>query len=323
LQPGLTHEVVVWKGGAFTFYRNGKRVIEVASPRAVTECDGDVVLLGDPSVALASVNFYARALQPNEVVEMYVGGQPLSELATGSVLPQVEIKVEDQVMQTVRSSAGKTEEVIDIVQDQTLYNTVLSMSRVREGLTLDVDNPILHPSDTADATVFPGTASQGDLLSEYGKKVWEAGGRKTSAWEEARRGRTWRNDGTHNFWPMMQGPIFMAKDSNISTDLSAMTIPTDSQGLTLNFWCQQLEVNRSDAISVFVYSASCGQCSTWSHSHPCVAAQNCKDPTCPDDCAQFRLSTYGSWMKVCITQIKTGSASWIGDNPGNFAVARQ
>jgi len=157
LQPGLTHEVVVWKGGAFTFYRNGKRVIEVASPRAVTECDGDVVLLGDPSVALASVNFYARALQPNEVVEMYVGGQPLSELATGSVLPQVEIKVEDQVMQTVRSSAGKTEEVIDIVQDQTLYNTVLSMSRVREGLTLDVDNPILHPSDTADATVFPGT----------------------------------------------------------------------------------------------------------------------------------------------------------------------
>ena len=101
LQPGLTHEVLVSKGGIFTFYRNGVQLASVPSPRAVTDCDGDVVLMGDPGVALASVSFYARALKPNEVTEMYVGGQPLSELATGSVLPQVEIKSEDQITQTV------------------------------------------------------------------------------------------------------------------------------------------------------------------------------------------------------------------------------
>ena len=101
LQPGLTHEVLVSKGGIFTFYRNGVQLASVPSPRAVTDCEGDVVLMGDPSVALASVSFYARALEPNEVAEMYVGGQPLSELATASVLPQVEIQSEDQIMQTV------------------------------------------------------------------------------------------------------------------------------------------------------------------------------------------------------------------------------
>jgi hypothetical protein len=101
LQPGLTHEVLVSKGGIFTFYRNGVQLASVPSPRAVTDCEGDVVLMGDPSVALASVSFYARALKPNEVAEMYVGGQPLSELATGSVLPQVEIQSEDQIIQTV------------------------------------------------------------------------------------------------------------------------------------------------------------------------------------------------------------------------------
>ena len=101
LQPGLTHEVLVSKGGIFTFYRNGVQLASVPSPRAVTDCEGNVVLMGDPSVALASVSFYARALKPNEVAEMYVGGQPLSELATASVLPQVEIQSEDQIMQTV------------------------------------------------------------------------------------------------------------------------------------------------------------------------------------------------------------------------------
>lgn len=90
LETGLlTHEVLVSKGGVFTFFRNGVKVASVPTPRSVTECDGDVVLLGSPLIALASVSFYARALQDNEVSEMYVGGQPLSELATGSLLPQV------------------------------------------------------------------------------------------------------------------------------------------------------------------------------------------------------------------------------------------
>ena len=88
LEVGLTHEVLVLKGGVFTFYRNGEEEASVPTPRAITDCDGDIVLLGSPSLALASVSFYGRALQSSEIAEMYVGGQPLSELATGSLLPQ-------------------------------------------------------------------------------------------------------------------------------------------------------------------------------------------------------------------------------------------
>jgi len=67
LQRGLTHEVMVVKGGVFTFYQNGVAIKSVPSPRPITDCDGDVVLLGNPSISLASVNFYARGLQANEV----------------------------------------------------------------------------------------------------------------------------------------------------------------------------------------------------------------------------------------------------------------
>jgi hypothetical protein len=74
--------VLVFKRGVFTFYQDGAKVETVASPRAVTDCAGDVVLLGHPSIGLASVSFYARALQPNEVAEMYVGGQPLTGTTT-------------------------------------------------------------------------------------------------------------------------------------------------------------------------------------------------------------------------------------------------
>ena len=97
LEVGLTHEVLVLKGGVFTFYRNGKEVASVPIPRAITDCDGDVVLLGSPSLALASVSFYGRALLSSEISEMYVGGQPLSELATGSLLPQAEFDSTTQV----------------------------------------------------------------------------------------------------------------------------------------------------------------------------------------------------------------------------------
>jgi len=105
LNLGLTHDVLVSKGGIFTFYRNGEKVVSIATPRVVTDCIGNVVLLGSTSIVLSSVSFYSRAFQPNEVAEMYVGGQPLSELATGSMLSQPIVDSTAQVMAKVDSSA--------------------------------------------------------------------------------------------------------------------------------------------------------------------------------------------------------------------------
>ena len=45
LEPGLlTHEVIVSKGGVFTFFRNGAEVASVTSPRAVTDCEVRYIL---------------------------------------------------------------------------------------------------------------------------------------------------------------------------------------------------------------------------------------------------------------------------------------
>ena len=157
----------------------------------------------------------------------------------------------------VRSSAANTEEVIDDVKGQSLYNTIVSMAAGREAAMSDADDPILHPADTANATVFPGPSDQANLLSEYGKKVWLAGGQQTSAFEEARRAaRSWRNDGAHDFWPLVQGPVFSYKHSDVDFDFPGSIAP-GSQGLTLSFWYQGLEVNRSDEVLVNLYRSSC------------------------------------------------------------------
>ena len=235
-------------------------MVSIPTPRAVTDCDGDVVLLGSTSIALSSVNFYARAFQPNEVAEMYVGGQPLSELATGSVLPLLPVDSSTQVMDKISSSAGQTGDVMGGVKDQTLYNTVVSMTTTKESSAPMVDNDILHPPDTADSTVFPGPPAIAQLLPEFGKKVWLAGGSQTTAKEETRRAaRSWRNDSTHDFWPVVQGPIFTYTDADVDFDFPD-DMPANTQGLTLNFWFQQLEVNRSECLEVALYSFSCKNC---------------------------------------------------------------
>ena len=282
------------------------------------------MLLGNPSVALASVNFYARALQPNEVAEMYVGGQPLSELATGSVLPQVQVNEAEQIVQEVRSSAGATEENIEIVRDQTLYNNVVSMTGVQEASLQDVDNIVLHPPDAADATVFAGTQAQGNLLSEFGKKVWEAGGRQTWATEEARRAAaTWRSDNVHQFWPILQGPIFATHNLHLNISRFPHSIPAASEGFTFSFWQQQLEVNRSDDVRVYFRSGSCSSCTIATApchtSNPSWETASCfdeVDASCPDDCVQIMCRNLGFWVQFQLKHVKTGENVWIGDNPG-------
>ena len=163
------------------------------------------------------------------------------------------VRTDETERMQVRSSADSTEEVIEDVKDQSLYNTIVSMAAGREAAMSDADDPILHPPDTANATVFPGPSDQADLLSEYGKKMWLAGGQKTSDVEEARRAaRTWRNDGVHDFWPLAQGPVFTYTHSDVDFDFPG-SIPPGSQGLTLSFWYQGLEVNRSDGLRVNLY----------------------------------------------------------------------
>lgn len=304
LEPGrLTHEVLVSKGGVFTFYRNGVQMASVPSPRAVTDCDGDVVLLGSSSLALSSVSFYARAFQANEVAEMYVGGQPLSELATGSVLPLLSIASSEQVIGQIVSSADQNGDVIGKVKDQTVFNTVLSMASSEESTLSLEENIIFHPPDNADATVLPSSL-RGSLLPKYGQLLWGKGGEQNATTENMRKSsRAWRNDTSQkSYYPIVQGPVFT--DSSIPDLVHdfPFEIPDNAPGLTISGWFQPLRVDRSDS---FGFSFFGGKCEV---------------PN--SECLEIRYYDQGGWLSAEIkrnsnndAEVGSGGGIWNEDDP--------
>ena len=221
----------------------------------------------------------------------------------------------------MQSSAHTTDSVLEVVKDQTLYNTVLSMGTTKEATEL-VDNDILHPPDTADSTVFPGSIEVAQLLPEFGKKVWLAGGNQTTAKEETRRAaRSWRSDSTHEFWPVIQGPIFTYQDADVEFDFPD-NMPANTQGLTMNFWLQQLEVNRSDELNLYLYSAPCKQCKAW--ETVTAASPHPYNASCPDDCAVLKAQNNGFFIGLQLSRPSglnaPGERLWIGESPGKWAV---
>lgn len=78
---GLNHQALVVANSTIFFYQNGVLAVEVSLPRQVTECLNPMpVEIGDKSLEITSMKFYDRALQRNEIEEIFQGGQPLSEL---------------------------------------------------------------------------------------------------------------------------------------------------------------------------------------------------------------------------------------------------
>jgi len=127
------------------------------------------------------------------VAEMYVGGQSLSESATGLTLPLLPADSSSQIIDKITSSADQTADVITQVQDQTSSNTVLSISPATDSISLK-DNEILHPPDNAGATMIPDEKKQ-LLLPAFGMKLWQTGGKKThEAKANISAARSWRSD---------------------------------------------------------------------------------------------------------------------------------
>jgi len=64
----------------------------------------------------------ACAFQFNEVAEMYVGGQTLSELETCSTLPLLPVDSSSQIIDKISSSADQTADVITQAKVHTIFN---------------------------------------------------------------------------------------------------------------------------------------------------------------------------------------------------------
>eukprot|EP00960_Hanusia_phi_P053816 762467-Hanusia_phi.AAC.3 len=201
---GLTHEAIVIYQGTITFYRNGKQIQEpVNLPRDITDCSGGNIELGNSQLSIASLKFYARALRRNEIAEMFYGGQPLTELATGSSLSGVERNPLDQVMATIQSTDGIIQRENEDVKEQTLYNNVLNIAMLGTNGTNPDDDVVIYPEDLSSATALPSCKES--ALTEREKQFWTESG-KLCNWSASNA--HWKNDTFGTYWPLIQGTIY-------------------------------------------------------------------------------------------------------------------
>ena len=222
----------------------------------------------------------------------------------------------------MRASAKSTEASLGDAKDQTLYNTVVSLSTVKEHQFQVSEDDILHPPDTADATAFPGPLEQAELMSGFGVKVWTAGGKQNASYELTRNAIMQVRNG--DYFPVVTGPVFATGNAHkyIPMDIPNNFIDADATGLTLNFWFQQLEVNRSDSFFFYLYTSPCKNCMeyVWDDLRGIPVWR--KDTTCPANCIEWHTRTEGFWIQHMLRQVKEGSpwgqGVWIGDNPQVF-----
>ena len=111
---GLEHlAIVVTQAGEARFFKNGIFNTSVPLPRDITSCDGQLVV-ADSLVKIAALKFHARSLKDREVEDMFKGGRPLVEMATGKSPPLVQSSV------PVPMSAMAPDPQLDLVLQQNI-----------------------------------------------------------------------------------------------------------------------------------------------------------------------------------------------------------
>ena len=210
------------------------------------------------------------------------------------------------------------------VEEQTVFNTIVSMASDQEKTVSMSDNEILHPPDGAGPTVL-SSAARGSQLPPFGERVWKEGGSKTVETEIARRNsRSWRNDTAQkSYWPVVIGPIFAENPTtgDLLHDLP-FQIPNTAPGFTINYWYQSLMENRSDGMCLTLYTKSCDVPNCQARHDaifdnrfaPNRARSWINDPTgdCPDDCVVIGHCSYGFYDRNFIERVnrKEIDGSW-------------
>ena len=167
------------------------------------------------------------------------------------------------------------------------------------------------------------TAALGDSLPDWGKILWEQGGRLTAADEEIRKTtRRWKNDSAVTdkpYYTIVQGPIFNENPSptHLVHDFPH-DIPSDASGVTFNMWFQPLMINQTDLLTIMYYGGQCnvsgcnkpfvvhdahlkrgpgcvqesgvGARENGSGTGSCTQARNFWDEGCPDSCLFVQLN---------------------------------
>mmetsp|Transcript_58464 Transcript_58464/g.137275 ORF Transcript_58464/g.137275 Transcript_58464/m.137275 type:complete len:1840 (+) Transcript_58464:176-5695(+) len=247
----LSHEVLVVDGLVAKFYRDGKLLGSRTLPRPLTDCiNPDPVELGDVRIALSAVKFYARALSDSEVEEMFQGGAPLVEVATGSKLGLV---VEDELLQVgveVKDGKKETLEAIDLSSEYNMVSSKVGLSAEDNHLPAEeygIDPKF--PFDPAPPAVLPRGMEPAlvKMLPDGEKAIWEEAGRPMTGLrvEQFVPDPVW--EGTEHF-SLVEEP--MHGDGSAGGRLPILEDATD--GITMSFWFKSYELSRGHGPNMIV-----------------------------------------------------------------------
>ena len=240
---GLTHEALIVSNLTASFFRNGELLGQIPLPRPITDCKSPgIIQLGDAGLTLSSVKFYPRALQPGEIREIFFGGQPLSEVATGSVLNKFQ---EDDLKQTevlVDSARANTEQAL---LKSMVDNDVASVLGIAATNRISGKEDPLWPKDGSPVAVL-STLPRAEVIlkrSEREYAEWQAGGRPRGF--EKVLTEEFRQDAFGEYWSLFEEPLYWTKDSTMPGPFSNGTrLPPDRKidGVTLSWWGKPIHV---------------------------------------------------------------------------------
>ena len=218
---------MVVSNNTITFYLDGRSLGTQQLPRMITGCNGQVEI-GGKDLALSSFKFYDRALKPFEMLEIYEGGLPLADMASGSTLEEW---VEQPLAATNEKVALSSDRAVASVEENNRGTEIKMMidAGIDQGSSYAGDDP-LYPTDSAPAGVVLPSGDGSLISTDIERAKWVAGGMLDLRNDTLNR--TISADQYGSYFPVIDSPMY-ADGTKLATLPDSM--PAFS-GFSVTFW---------------------------------------------------------------------------------------
>ena len=225
LQVG--HHALVVSNKSITFYLNGVSIGTEELPRMITNCNGQLEI-GGKDLALSSFKVYDRALKPFEMLEIYEGGLPLADMASGSTMEEW---VELPLAATNEKVALSTDRAVASVEDNRadLEINLMIDAGIEEAKYFQGDDP-LYPPDSAPPVILR-SGDETKISTAAEREKWIESGRPSND-TSLSSSRSIIADEYGSFFPVIESPVY----ADGSTYATLPAIMPAFNGFALTFW---------------------------------------------------------------------------------------
>lgn len=175
------------------------------------------------------------ALESHQIMEIYMGGMPLGELASGSTLTPLVEQPMDALNEHLEIVKDETKSMVEGLAS-TIGNTMMVDYVLGESKAEMGESPML-PSDTS-PTAFLPSGNADNIVSTLEREAWVAGGSPTN---ETIANHEWQRDSFGAFNPVIDQPVYC--DGTALPVLPAF--PLDTAGFTVSFWVRHLSLDEN------------------------------------------------------------------------------